>query len=411
MNANVTIKSFPASYGESFLITCYAEKYTKNILIDVGFLSNIVLIVNELKKINSKGQKLDLLIFTHIDNDHINGARELLREISENNIVDVGEIWYNDYYKLLKLNFQNKENVLINKENDMILNQILNRPYPCEKGVFKQGPVGFKTAQCLEHYLMKNEINKIWNASFDYGPVCIGNEVLRKNIAPEFAVVILNPCLDILKIQLKKWEEYLKNMGFDEQLNNNSKLAEAFERIVIEGETENILAKNNKCAANKDIFKNSIDYNRYDDKIVNRTSISIVIEFYDKRLMFLGDASPIEIEDVVKKYVESVGTRKMDVIKIPHHGSRNNWSKVLNETVYTYKYIISTNGRIFKHPDIETIIKLIISSSEKKEIFFNYRPHNLLSMLKNISELEQYQYSIVVENEKSNGVSIQEINI
>lgn len=57
-------------------------------------------IKNRLMELKKENQCIDLLIITHIDEDHIEGAIEFLREngIAENpNIIEIKEIWYNSY--------------------------------------------------------------------------------------------------------------------------------------------------------------------------------------------------------------------------------------------------------------------------------------------------------------------------
>lgn len=410
MSKNINIKSFPASYGESFLIKCKSKTYTTNILIDAGFLSTAKIVIEELKKINLKGQKLDLLIFTHIDNDHINGAREVLKEITENKIIEIGEIWYNDYFKMVHL-VEDTKGTELQECNDLILNQILNRPYPCEKGIYKKESVSFGEAQYLEQYLLNEDLKSIWNKSFDYGAIFIDEELIHKNINSDVSIVVLNPTFQILSKQFYEWRNYLRNKGFNEKLNENEKLALAFEQSMISEAKKDIVVKNLDCAANNNLFKECMNYNVYDDKITNRTSISIVLEFDGKRLMFLGDGSPIELEESINRYVETTGVRELDLIKIPHHGSKNNWSTKLNGLVHSEKYLIATNGKVYKHPDIETIVKLIGSYPKYTELYFNYKPQHVMRLLQNIPELLKRQYGIIWENKETNGVRVQEIEL
>lgn len=75
--SKMIIKCFPADYGDCILVTiCNAtEKY--NILIDCGFTNTYNMYVkNELENLKA----LDLLVLTHIDIDHIQGAIELFND-------------------------------------------------------------------------------------------------------------------------------------------------------------------------------------------------------------------------------------------------------------------------------------------------------------------------------------------
>lgn len=101
------IKFLPAFNGDSILITFMDnENQERNILIDGGtpktynFLdkskgkTKIEDLKTILKKLRKKGNKIDLLILTHIDEDHIGG---LLRWFSLDKFAPdlIGKIWFN----------------------------------------------------------------------------------------------------------------------------------------------------------------------------------------------------------------------------------------------------------------------------------------------------------------------------
>jgi hypothetical protein len=63
---------------------------------------------------------------------------------------------------------------------------------------------------------------------------------------------------------------------------------------------------------------------------------------------------------------------ELDAYKLAHHGSRANTSKKLLERLACRRYLISTNGSQFEHPDRESIARIIQFGSEEKDILFNY---------------------------------------
>lgn len=411
MEKRIKVRSFPASYGESFLLSFEGENNTFNILIDTGFVSTAEIISEELKKMKYSNQKLDLIIFTHIDNDHINGARELLRQIFEEKIVDIGEIWYNDYFKIFETIFNSNDTNKMTENDEGIVKEILNISYSEEKGIFKTNDVGYKNAQYIEQYLCDKGRNIEWNKMFDEKCIMIEDDVIRKKISDELSIVVINPCFDILQKEFYEWKEYLIEKGFQSSLYKNMELAHAFEITLLEHEKRTIEYKEKECGANDDneIFKRCIEYNQKDEGIINRTSISIVIEFHGKKLFFLGDGSPIELEKAIKKYMGNITECNVDLIKVPHHGSKYNWSNVINTLVKSSKYLIATNGKIFNHPDIETVVKIISSSTDNKKIFFNYKPDKIIREISKMKEIEKYPYEFVCENDKKTGKGIQEI--
>lgn len=64
---------------------------------------------NRLIQLKNEGGAIDLLIVTHIDNDHIGGVIELLKENGSNKdskIIEIKNIWHNSYRHL---QFEKKE--------------------------------------------------------------------------------------------------------------------------------------------------------------------------------------------------------------------------------------------------------------------------------------------------------------
>ena len=95
------IEMFPAENGDAFLIRLDNDK---NIVIDMGYATTYTnFIKDRFIDLNNKNQCIDLLIITHIDEDHIDGAIEFFKEngySNKPNIIEVKEIWYNSYRHL-----------------------------------------------------------------------------------------------------------------------------------------------------------------------------------------------------------------------------------------------------------------------------------------------------------------------
>jgi len=90
------IKVLPAGCGDCILISFGEEKDIKNILIDggAGTVYDDVL-RNEIVKIRSEKQKIDLLIVTHTDTDHIGGIKKFIEDESLNDCIK--EVWFNSW--------------------------------------------------------------------------------------------------------------------------------------------------------------------------------------------------------------------------------------------------------------------------------------------------------------------------
>lgn len=105
------------------------------------------------------------------------------------------------------------------------------------------------------------------------------------------------------------------------------------------------------------------------DKNLNNTSVILKAHFPERDFLFTGDA-----EDKVWKYYYSISAGRdvamqrlygANVLKVPHHGSKNGTSKELLELVKPQEAVISVGkDNKFGHPHVETI-QLLESSGIK----------------------------------------------
>lgn len=72
-----------ASLGDCILIRCGESEKKVNILIDSGLASKNF--QRPMDIIHDHGEKIDMCVFTHDDNDHIQGAKNLINQIIKSN--------------------------------------------------------------------------------------------------------------------------------------------------------------------------------------------------------------------------------------------------------------------------------------------------------------------------------------
>lgn len=414
---NIDIRMFPASYGDSFLITCRGDKNT-HIVIDMGFKQTYNnFIKQELKTLKSNNEKISLLVFTHIDEDHILGGIGFLQDKANDDsaeIIDVDEIWYNSYKHL---QFDKKKEMAkkeIEKLN-LVLNKIVKRGHQRENGVRQVSDISVMQATTLSGLLYENNYEDIWNKSYAYEAV-----VARENssglqsihINEEIILTVLSPNGQNLKDLEEKWEEKLSEWGFTDKVPQSEIISDAFE-IYMANEVKKKKKKNSSISIGEESIEDILGRPFIpDEKGINGSSIAFILEFYDKKVLFLGDAHSATIESSLKKLMELEGLSKLrfDAVKISHHGSKHNTSLELLSMIKTPKYIISTNGRGkgFKHPDIETLYRIISTDyqnrqaeNRKIELIFNYKPIHIMKKI-DIPELkEKYMYDISFTNDIS----------
>jgi hypothetical protein len=111
-----------------------------------------------------------------------------------------------------------------------------------------------------------------------------------------------------------------------------------------------------------------------DNSPANGSSIAVLAEYEGKRCLFAGDCHPDVLEFSLQRLLKATGATRLALtaLKVPHHGSKYNNPTTLFKKLNCKKYLISTNGKIFKHPDAEAVARVILYGGPNAEIYFNY---------------------------------------
>lgn len=98
-----------AEYGDCFILESKSGNDSVNVLIDGGPYQTFEKHLKPtLQKLPLNG-KLDLVVLSHIDNDHIIGLIDLLEELKterekgEKELIKVGKLWHNSFNDIFEL--------------------------------------------------------------------------------------------------------------------------------------------------------------------------------------------------------------------------------------------------------------------------------------------------------------------
>lgn len=391
----IQVKMYPAKNGDCFLITA-GDNEKKHILIDCGYVETYEkFLKKDLIKIAQRKEKINLMIVTHIDSDHISGAIKLIEDNNRQRFIEIDEVWFNAYRHL---QFSEKNDVdLQDSEKEILEREIaLGKSFlkrVNEVGVVKN-EISAKQGSTLGALLLQGQYN--WNGTFD------GETITTKGTQPinkdGFKINILSPNEDKLNKLKEQWIKELRKKKWNFNINNNKLFDDAYEFMLLMLEDEIITKVSEISKKNQE---KSIILEEYIDKAYptdvsanNGSSIAILLEYNKRKLLFLGDAHP----DIIYDKLTEIGEDNFDLVKVAHHGSLKNTTKELAEILSSTKYLFSTNGVKHLHPDAQTIIKLLASNSKsKKRIYFNYKTET--SSLFESEELQdKYNYEIVDGN-------------
>lgn len=392
----ISLTVFDAKGGDSFLVSFGKENNT-NILIDTGFVSTYTNDIKEaLMSLSKNNKKLDLMVITHVDQDHIQGGLKLIKEneykkvdgISVRSIIEVQEVWHNTY-RHLKYKYP-METMTEETERKLKKTIMVNQPNMHENGTKE---ISVLQGVSFGGYLIKDNYN--WNTSFDGEAV---QEPLKKVLIGEkVEITLLSPNSSKLDALAELWREELITKLKVHSLSDNELYDDAFEFYMQKlsedlGGTRKIASSSNLTIYNiEELSKMESE----DDSVVNGSSISFIIEYDEKRLLFLADAH----EDIIYESLEEIkGSEEFlffDLIKVSHHGSKNNISNRLASIARSNRYLFSTDGKKHNHPNFETIAKILFNNpNENKLLIFNHRIDKLLC-LENEELKDKYNYNVV----------------
>lgn len=261
-----------------------------------------------LKKEVEKLKHIDLIILTHIDSDHIGGLIRFFKNslISK---IDVKNIWVN---------------------------------FPEIIEIANGEKISFGQAKTLEK-LIKEKLPK----------ALIKNYIHSENTKINFDginITVISPTEEILRTLYNEWPKSKEFKNENEEIKANI--------------SKEISPVNNMSLSELNKLEFIADKNiKYD--LINASSISIILECPDIKLLLLADSRPEIIEKFLEKNYSFEKKLKVDFVKISHHGSKNNTSQNMLKYIECDNYIISTNGGTskHKHPSRETIARIIYNEN------------------------------------------------
>ena len=375
--ASVTLDVLPAQEGDALLLACRGRDRVHHVLIDAGTPSTAPAVLQRLQAIPDR--RLDLLVVTHIDSDHIGGMAKLLANPAFDLKVD--DAWFNGYKHL---------------PGERV-----------ERGVADAERL---TAVLTGASTVRRRIP--WNAAFD------GKAVLRPDdlsdgsaIAGTLPVIelpwglklaILSPTPEALKDLRKDWQKYL----------------DALHRGLPSPQTKQPGRVATRSLSLEDVAARKTND---DDATPNGSSIAFLAEFEGRSLLFGADAHPSVLVPALRSLARQrarlaatvpdnkIPPLEVDVFKLPHHGSRANVTLQLLDLVKARHYITSTSGRRFKHPDEEAMARVITRGRPAKNVtptlWFNYSAATTSPWMQP-ALTEEYRYRVAGPTSANSGVSI-----
>lgn len=322
------IELLPALHGDCIFIEYGTRSEQRRILIDGGPIGAYTSLTSRLNKLPLGDRRVELVVATHVDADHIEGAVRLLAEGTKDFYFD--DVWFNGWTHL----------------DD-------------HKGIL--GPV---QGEFLSALISKKIGTARWNRAepFNSDTIKAGANELPEAGISGMKLTILSPDSKKLSRLRRTWKRDVEKKNFQPgDLDEALRMLRENRRLYPKG----LLGGSYQEAGKR--FK-------MDSAVANGSSIAFLAEYWEKKCLFLADAHPDVITTSVKKLIPAGEKRlRVDAVKLSHHGSSANTTPELLELIECKRFLISTNGDIFNHPDPETIDMIVRRAGLGVELYFNYR--------------------------------------
>lgn len=337
-----SIELLPAGYGDSLVVEYGTKKDRHQLLIDAGPFHFWDSVQAELMR--RRSDRYELFVITHVDEDHIGGAISVLDDPNLRHRVD--RVWFNGYVH-------------------------------CKTGGNVLGPVN---GEQLTSRIVEGGFR--WNKGFPWPPRAdrfgsddVGGPVVAPGSGPLPAVdlpggaraVLLSPTATKLSTMARSWERAVRKARL----------------VPGEGDSRHTAAPTPHerprprlpDPLDKAAVTTMADHDDRDGSAANGSCIAFILEYDDQRLLLGADAHANVLTAGLKRYAQQVNETRvhLDLVKLPHHGSNANVSTAMLELIDCDRWLISTNGDNYGHPDDSAIAKVITTSQRDVTFYCNYR--------------------------------------
>lgn len=333
--------SLPATFGDCFWIQYGDEHDPHHLLIDGGTPGTRTHIRNMFGQIPKDKRHFELVVVSHVDNDHIGGFLDLLEEeptltAEEKLGFTIGDLWFNGWPQL---------NGFTNLSNNMENIEIF----------------GIDQGERLTTQIRDQELP--WNKAFDGAAAVVPPEgdLPKLTLSGGMMIYLLSPLPQGLQKLREEWKSFLLEEGLVPGM-------PALDEPAVEG--VEIFGTPSTGILDIDMLaESSFDP---DTSPKNRSSIAILAEFDGKRAVFAADAhADVLLSGIARLKPEQAA--QFHLFKISHHGAQGTTSRELIEAVNCSRYLFSSNGSNYSHPHAEAVSRVIVSSIQEPELIFNYK--------------------------------------
>lgn len=365
------VEMLPAGYGDCLLVEYGDAGKIRRVLIDGGLSSTYDLLRERITKWPAGERHFELFIVTHIDADHIEGAIRLLGSVKTLGVT-FGDIWFNGWTHLPGGRVSGDQ--------------------------YLDGRHG----EFLSTLIRKNDLP--WNCAFGSWAVVVpdGGSLPQRRLHGGLKLTLLSPSEERLNKLRPKWDREVRKAALDR---------DSLEEVLAAIEATRKLRTDDELLAHRPINIDGLLRKRYgsDTSEANGSSIAVLAEYGEKSCMLTGDAwASVLSASIGRLLAESKSGRlKVDALKLPHHGSRANVDDLLLDKLHCRRYLFSSNGKRYHHPDPESVARVIARQGTVPSLYFNYRSEINRVWDTPHQSIGKYQYQVNYPEAEDAGIRIE----
>ncbi len=332
------VEMLPAEHGDCLWIEWGPPAAPHRMLIDGGPPRTGTLLRERLAALPRAERRFELLVVSHIDADHIGGILELLRDDSLG--VTFGDVWFNGAREIAAA--EGTKSVMQGEALTALLRA-------------RGAPV---------------------NRAFGGGPVMVGDDGSLPCVTLPGAMVLtlLGPDRECLGRLKSTWDRDCADAG----------IAPGTGTVEADRRRKSAPTRRRPEKAMTPAELDALVDGPFvqDNAPANGSSIAFLAECEGARVLFPGDAWPDTLMRSLERWFARAGNAPVALaaFKVPHHGSRNNLDWSLLQRFDCPRYLVSTNGDLFQHPDRETLARLVRYGGDRVEIVCNYASPRMVAL-------------------------------
>lgn len=329
MDRTLTVEMLPARHGDALLLSWDAPSGPRYLLIDGGPAPAYDAVRAGLDAV--PGLHLDLLVLTHVDADHIEGALLLANDAGLD--VSIDEVWFNGPAQL--------SDELSAAQGEMFAALLGARGIPL-------------------------------NDSFAGGPVVApsdGDPLQERTLEGGLRLTVLAPDRRALLRLRDAWAPTIEDEGLNFESANDALAALRGRRNLNPEET--FLGE---AEAPPDVVDLATAVVAPDVSVPNASSIVLLAEYAGNAVLLAGDATPPQLLAGVRTLLKRRGLDRLELaaFKVPHHGSIRNITAELLRISPADHYLFSSDGSRFGHPDPGGVARCLEYGKAGAQLMFNY---------------------------------------